>query len=87
MKSFNATGVLAVTGILALAPAVAQIRPEPADALPKCSIRQVSPTDCHIHDRQTYLEMFVNKPSPSTQPHAWQEYREQDRIEQRQQNG
>ena len=91
MKSLVIIGTMAMTGALALASAQAQIMtPQPAhatDGHPSCSAQPAGGGDCHVHDRQTYMKVFVDKPDPRTQPHAWDEYREYDRLEKMQQNG
>jgi hypothetical protein len=51
---------------------------QPRD-LPICA-HHGNKTDCHIHDRATYLGMTSAKPDPARQPHAWLEYREQERL-------
>lgn len=40
--------------------------------LPICSGKTTG--DCHVHDRETYLELRPNQPDERTQPHAWWEY-------------
>lgn len=80
--------VMAVAGALALAPAQAQpATPHAADGHPSCGTQPAAAGDCHVHDRQTYLKVFVDKPDPRTQPHAWDEYRAYDRRELIDQNG
>lgn len=47
--------------------------------LPIC-MHHGSKSDCHIHDRETYLGMTAAKPDRAQQPHAWAEFREQERL-------
>lgn len=50
--------------------------------LPVCN-HHTPKGDCHIHDRSSYLAMTVAKPDQRTQPHAWWEFREQERFARR----
>lgn len=81
MKNLAIVGVAIVIGVVATMPAHAQNSAKLADLLPKCVRDGTKLRDCHIPDRQTYLEMTVNRPDWRTQPNAWQEFREYDRIE------
>lgn len=85
MKSLAVIWVATAMGAAAIAPAQAQNTPKPADSLPKCSHHEKR-GDCHIHDRQTYIDMMADRPDERTQPHAAEEFREQDRIERLNQN-
>jgi len=56
------------------------------EALAKCSRSDVKLSDCHIHDRATYIDMSASRPDWRAQPHATQEFREQERREHREQS-
>lgn len=52
-----------------------------ADAanLPVCSPKTTG--DCHIHDREVYLDIRPDRPDETTQAHAWWEYdRQQQEV-------
>lgn len=40
--------------------------------LPICSSNTKG--DCHVHSRETYLQLRPDRPDEKTQPHAWWEY-------------
>lgn len=40
--------------------------------LPVCS--SDTKGDCHIHNRETYLQIRPDRPDGKTQPHAWWEF-------------
>lgn len=85
MRTRVAIVVAAVMGALLTAPAQAQTQaqpsPRPAASLPTCQHHETKSTDCHIHDRKTYIDMSADRPDPRTQPHAAEEFREHDRRE------
>lgn len=45
--------------------------------LPVCS--PDTKGDCHVHSRETYLQLRPARPDPNKQPHAWWEYDRQQR--------
>ena len=61
MRTRVAIVVAAVMGALVTAPAQAQTQaqtsPRPAASLPTCQHHEAKSTDCHIHDRKTYIDM------------------------------
>ncbi len=94
MRNLTRICVTVMTGMLATAPVRAQTTlpaqahdsRQPATALAKCDHHQTKGADCHIHDRQTYLDMSGGRPDWRTQPHAWQEFRDMERVDRLQQN-
>lgn len=85
MKTLAATGVALVLAAMAIAPAHGQSATKPVESLPKCEHHDKR-GDCHIHDRQTFIDMSADRPDERTQPHAAQEFREQERLEKLNQN-
>lgn len=49
--------------------------------LPVCTSDTMG--DCHVHSRETYLDMRPDQPDEKKQPHAWWEYdrREAENIQ------
>jgi len=81
MKNLAIVGVVLLVGVVGAIPAQGQHSAKLADLLPRCVRDGSKLRDCHIPDRRTYLELTVNRPDWRTQPNAWQEFREYDRIE------
>jgi hypothetical protein len=93
MRTRVAIAVAAVMGALLTVPAQAQTQartqpqtqpqtpPRPAASLATCQHHETRSTDCHIHDRKTYIDMSANRPDERLQPHAAEEFREHDRRE------
>jgi len=80
-----ATCVALTLAAAALAPAQAQKPAKLVESLPKCQHHDKR-GDCHIHDRQTFIDMSADRPDERTQPHAAEEFREQERLEKLNQN-
>lgn len=85
----------AVVGVLLVTPVQAQTQApdsqahvggQPTGSLAMCS-RDVKLRDCHIHDRATYIDMSASRPDWRAQPHAAQDFREQERRERLEQAG
>jgi len=85
MKNRTVISVVAVIGAFVVLPAQAQNTAKLTDALPKCTLDAPKLRDCRVPDRRTYLELTVNRPDWRTQPNAWREFQEFDRIERIQQ--
>jgi hypothetical protein len=80
MKTIRLIASSALIGAAALVSAAAMAagnnaadakRAEAAN-LPTCSSKTTG--DCHIHSRETYLQMSPSRPNENNQPHAWWEY-------------
>lgn len=86
----------AVMGALLVTPAQAQtqapnsqarVSGQPTESPTKCSRDDAKLRDCHIHDRATYIDMSASRPDWRAQPHAAQEFREQEWRERLEQAG
>lgn len=86
----------AVVGALLVAPVQAQTQArdnqahvggQPTESFAKCSRDDVKVRDCHIHDRATYVDMSASRPDWRAQPHAAQDFREQEWRERLEQAG